>query len=158
MGQPHPNIDALCAELQTTWRSDIPLAAAMGIEVASFAAGELVVRAPRAPNVNVHGTAFAGSLFSVCVLTGWGAVWLALREHGTMGLIVVADSRIQYRRPVTGDILCRCRLERAALEPALAALAAKGRAMLPLLCTIDVDGKRAVDFEGTYVVNTKQGH
>jgi thioesterase domain-containing protein len=158
MLEQHPNIDALCAELQSTWRSDIPLAAAMDIEVASFTHGELVVHAPRAPNVNVHGTAFAGSLFSVCVLTGWGAVWLALREHSTMGLIVVADSRIQYRRPVTGDLVCRCRLDRAALEPALEALAAKGRATLPLLCTIDADGKRAVDFEGTYVVNTKHGH
>ncbi|HLF12915.1 MAG TPA: YiiD C-terminal domain-containing protein, partial [Gammaproteobacteria bacterium] len=95
--------DTLCAELHSTWHEEIPLAAAMGIEVVSFARDELVVRAPLAPNTNVHGTAFAGSLFSICVLTCWGRVWLALRQQGLAARIVVADSQIKYRKAVTGE-------------------------------------------------------
>jgi thioesterase domain-containing protein len=149
-------LDALGRELQSTWLREIPLAAAMAIEVASCARDELVVRAPLAPNRNVHGTAFAGSLFSLCVLTGWGATWLALRQRGLGGAIVVAESRIRYRRAVSGDIVCGCRPDLAVVERSLAGLAATGRASLPLVCTIDQDDKRAVTFEGEYVVHSKK--
>jgi thioesterase domain-containing protein len=150
------NTDRLGAELQATWHAEIPLAAAMAIEVARYDDGELLVRAPLAPNRNVQGTAFAGSLFSVCVLTGWGKVWLALRERGTSGSIVVADSRIVYRKVVSGEILCRCRADAAVETAALDELEDSGRATLPLTCTIDGAGAPAVRFEGKYVVKRER--
>jgi thioesterase domain-containing protein len=140
-------------ELETTWHRDIPLAAAMGIGVESYDGAMLAARAPSQPNRNLHGTAFAGSLFSLCVLTGWGATWLKLRERGLPGVIVVADSRIQYRKAVTSDLVCRCTLDATALDAALAAFASTGRLRLDLACTIDVGDKRAVNFTGTYVVH-----
>ena len=149
-------IEQLGRELQSTWLREIPLAAAMAVEVASCTRDELVVRAPLAPNRNLHGTAFAGSLFSICVLTGWGATWLALERRGLDGTIVVADSRIRYRKAVGGDIVCRCRVDLAAVEQSLAALEAQGRASLELVCTVDQDGKRAVTFDGEYVVHSKK--
>lgn len=149
------SLAALATELQSTWHREIPIAAAIDVRIESCAAGELVVRAPHAPNRNVHGTAFAGSLFSVCVLTGWGMTWLALQQRGLGGLIVVADSRIQYRKAVTGDIVCRCNVAPAALDEALASYTATGRAKLALTCTVDVDDKRAVTFDGDYVVHAK---
>jgi thioesterase domain-containing protein len=115
--------DALGRELQSTWQREIPLAASLAIEVAVCARDELAVRAPLAPNRNLHGTAFAGSLFSVCVLTGWGAAWLALEQRGIEGVIVVSDSRIQYRKAATGDLVCRCRPDLDLVEQRLASLA-----------------------------------
>ena len=149
-------VDPLGRELQETWAREIPLANALAIEVDSCTPEEIVVRAPLAPNRNLHGTAFAGSLFAVCVLTGWGAAWRALKARAAEGLIVVADSRIRYRRAVTGDLFCRCRPDADDIEQRLAGLAASGRASLPLLCTIDQDGKPAVIFEGEYVVHRKE--
>jgi len=148
-------VDALGRELQQTWLREIPLASALAIEVASCTPEGIVVRAPLAPNRNLHGTAFAGSLFAVCVLTGWGAVWRALKERGTEGAIVVADSKIRYRKAVTGDLLCYCRPDIDDIDRRLAQLAGSGRATLPLVCTIDQDDKRAVTFEGEYVVHGK---
>jgi thioesterase domain-containing protein len=150
-------VDSLGRELQATWLREIPLANALAIEVASCTPEEIAVRAPLAANRNLHGTAFAGSLFAVCVLTGWGAVWCALKARSDEGLIVVADSRIRYRKAVTGDLLCICRPDLNDVEQRLAGLAASGRASLPLVCTIDQDGKRAVLFEGEYVVHMKAG-
>ena len=144
------------AELQATWHRDIPPAAAMAIEVAAYDGRTLTVRAPLAANRNVHGTAFAGSLFSVCVLTGWGATWLALRERGLEGSIVVADSQIRYRKAVSGDLVCRCTMERESFDAAFAGFAESGRATLPLGCTIDAGDKLAVAFEGTYVIHANQ--
>jgi len=128
----------------------------MAIEVAAYDGLTLTVRAPLAANRNVHGTAFAGSLFSVCVLTGWGATWLAMRERGLAGSIVVADSRIRYRKAVPGDLVCRCTTEPQSLDNAFAGFAVSGRASLPLTCTIDAGEKLAVAFEGTYVVHAKK--
>lgn len=148
----------LCRELQDTWHRDIPLAAAMAIGVTSYDGQTLTVRAPLAPNRNLHGTAFAGSLFSVCVLTGWGAMWLGLKERGASGLIVVADSRIRYRKAVSGDLVCSCSTEPAALAASVEQLVASGRTRLPLVCRIDTEDKPAVIFEGTYVVHAKHEH
>lgn len=149
--------DPLCAELEATWHREIPLAAAIGIEIATSTDDELTVHAPMAANVNVHGTAFAGSLFSVAVLAGWGAVWLALRRAGLKGRIVVIDSAIRYRKAVTGDILCRGRTEPVALAAALEALRTSGRATLTVACAIDCRGMRAVDFTGDYAIRVRAG-
>jgi thioesterase domain-containing protein len=152
------SFDELAAELQATWHREIPLAAAMEVSVASCASDEIAVRAPLLPNRNLHGTAFAGSLFSVCVLTGWGMTWIALQRRNLTGVIVVADSRIRYRKAVGNEILCRCRAETGLLDENLARLAASGRASLPLVCTIEADGKAAVTFEAKYVVHTRSEH
>jgi thioesterase domain-containing protein len=143
---------ALCTELTATWHREIPLAAATSIGVDEYDGCTLAVRAPLAPNRNLHGTAFAGSLFSVCVLTGWGVVWLALRERGLAGVIVIAESTIQYRKAVTSDLVCRCTPDAAALAAGVEQLAAKGRATFNLSCTIESNGKRAVSFTGVYAV------
>lgn len=142
----------LSAELRTTWHRDIPLAAAMEVEVAAYDGAVLTVRAPLQPNRNVHGTAFAGSLFSLCVLTGWGATWLKFREAGLMGTIVVAQSSIDYHKPVSGELVCRTMPGEDEVASALARFRAKGRARLPLECTIDSGGERAVSFLGQYAV------
>jgi thioesterase domain-containing protein len=147
---------ALLRELQSTWRREIPLAAALALEIAGYDDGALRVRAPLDPNRNVHGTAFAGSLFSVCVLTGWGSVWLALRQAGLDGHIVVSESRIQYRKAVAQEIVCGCRPDAAELAQGLEQLRTGARMSLPLVCAIEADGKRAVTFEGTYVATSRR--
>jgi thioesterase domain-containing protein len=106
---------ALCEELTATWHREIPIVAAMGATVDSYDGRALTVRAPMHPNRNVHGTTFAGSLYSACVLTGWGAVWLALRERGLDGVIYAAESAVQYRKAVAGDFVCRCAFDPEAL-------------------------------------------
>ena len=148
-------MDAICAELQTTWHAEIPISAAMGTEVVSYADNEFVVRAGLEPNINVHGTAFAGSLYAICALTGWGMVWLKLREAGLDGHIVLAEGRIEYGRAVTGDIVCSCRFDPEVQGPGLAAFAKSPRTMLALSCTIDTRGKQAVRFEGIYAIRKR---
>jgi thioesterase domain-containing protein len=146
------DFDALRAELQSTWHREIPLAGAIAVEVAACSPHEISVRAPFAANRNLHGTVFAGSLFSVCALAGWGMTWLALRQRSLAGTIVIADSRIRFRKAVPGDIVCACRPAPDALQTHMAQFEAAGRATVPLVCTIEVDGKTAVTFEGDYVV------
>ena len=146
---------ALCDELTATWHREIPIIAAMGMTVDRYDGSSLTVRAPLQPNRNVHGTTFAGSLYSACVLTGWGAVWLALRERGLDGVIFAAEGTVKYRKGVARDFVCRCAWDSAALNAGLETFKASGRASFDLVCTIDSDNKRAVTFNGEYVVHAK---
>ncbi len=150
-----PDMDANCVELQSTWHAEIPIAAAMGVEVAGFAGDEFVVRAGLDPNINVHGTAFAGSLYAIAALAGWGLTWLKLRDAGFDGQIVLAEGRIEYLRAVAEDIVCRCRFDRELHGPKLAALARSSRTTLRIHCNIDAGGRRAVRFEGLYSIRKR---
>lgn len=148
-------MDAFCAKLQSMWDSGIPISAAMGAEIAGFSTDELVVRAGLAPNINVHGTAFAGSLYAIAALTGWGLAWLKLQDAGLDGQIVLAEGHIEYLNAVAEDIVCRCRFDPEVHGPKLAALARSSRTMLRLHCEIDAGGRPAVRFEGRYAIRKR---
>jgi thioesterase domain-containing protein len=142
----------LGAELERIWHETIPISAQMGIEVLGWEDGELTIRGALAPNVNIHGTAFAGSLFAVAALGGWGALWLALRMRGIDAKIVLTDGHIEYKRPVTEAIVCRCHFDTTVQTPNIEQLERTDSSVFPLTCTIAATGRRAVQFEGEYAV------
>jgi thioesterase domain-containing protein len=41
----------------------------------------------------------ANSVFSLATLTGWGLIWLMLRERHLGGTIILADAHIRYSLP-----------------------------------------------------------
>ena len=98
----------LCTNLQTIWHEQIPLSKAMDMRIESFADHVLTCRASLGPNVNVHGTAFAGSLYAVQALTGWGMMHLQLQLNALDASIVIANGNIDYANPVAEDIVVQC--------------------------------------------------
>jgi thioesterase domain-containing protein len=69
----------------------------------------LTLSAPLSLNSNVHGTAFAGSLYSVGCLASYYILryWMRLQPgFEDMGLHLVArGGSVEYLRPVKGDIV-----------------------------------------------------
>jgi thioesterase domain-containing protein len=145
-------MNELCTELQAIWHRDIPVAAAMAIEIVGYADDELVVRAALAPNSNVHGTAFAGSLYSICALAGWGVLWLQFRARNIAADIVLAEGHIRYRKAVAEPIVCRCRFDAELQVPNLEQLVRTGSGLFPLTSSVIAETRRAVHFEGEYAV------
>jgi len=94
-------------ELQDKIRSAIPVSEAMQFSIAELSPHSILVRAPLAPNVNIHGTGFAGSIYSIAVLAGWGLSTHIMDQLGMDGELVVSRAEIKYRAPVTGPIECR---------------------------------------------------
>jgi len=138
--------------LKKKLRAEIPATRLLGIEPARCNSGALVLKAPLAPNRNDKGTAFAGSLCAIATLAGWSAIWLALRDAGLEGIIVIQDSSIRYLRPVTRDFEARCSMPAPAqLARFLAALRKQGKARLKLRVVIPKAGTDAVTFTGRYV-------
>ena len=142
---------ALCAELQTIWHQQIPLSQAMQMQIADFDGQVLTTEASLAPNVNVHGTAFAGSLYAIQALTGWGMMHLQLKLNALNASIVIASGQINYAKPVAQDIYVRCSFGEHAAE--MTKLKATGKGRFPLTCQVLLaDGHPAGEFSGDYAV------
>lgn len=137
-------------ELESYLHGKIPLTRAMGVRVERAGAGGVVLSAPLEPNHNHLGTAFGGSLAALVTLAGYGTLWVALGDCD--GHIVVKQSELIYRRPVTGELRAECFVRE---EHALAAFretyAKKGRARLRLEARIVENGETCVEFSGEFV-------
>ncbi|GMI48966.1 hypothetical protein TrCOL_g13347 [Triparma columacea] len=115
-------------------RTQIP-ARAMGVKVVGLTDNSLSLVAPLAKNSNVHGTAFAGSLYSVGTLASYYLCksWVESQvELADMELHLVAKSgKVDYRRPVKGDILATSILpDENEMEEFRTAIVTKGKGLL----------------------------
>ena len=103
-----PEYKPICQRLEQTWYEQIPITKALGVRIAAFDGARLSVEADFDANINVHGTAFAGSLYAVNALCGWSMVHLQLRMAGLEGSIVLVEGKIRYAAPVRDSILSVC--------------------------------------------------
>lgn len=90
-----------CKELQNTWHEQIPISEHMGIKLFKYTEKTIETRASLNKNINLLGTMFAGSIYSQATLTGWGMIFLQLKQKGLTGEIVLGDANIHYHKPVT---------------------------------------------------------
>ena len=90
-----------CHELQTLWQQQIPISDKMGIKINQYTGYRFEVSALFNANLNPNEFMFAGSIFTMATLAGWGFIWLLLKERGLEGNIILVDSHIRYSSPVT---------------------------------------------------------
>jgi len=148
-----PTLSALCDELEAVWHDTIPLTRALAIKVKSFDGETLEVSAGLAPNINLHGTAFAGSLYAISALCGWSMVHLQLATRELQGSIVLAEGHIRYLKPIAEDIVAVCHFgEQAA---AFDRLTETGKARFTLTTRIAAKSEDAAMFEGEFGVKLK---
>ena len=134
-------------------KTEIPISSVIGLTVDRYENGCLTLSVPLGKNINQQGTAFAGSLNATLTLAGWSLLWLILKEANLEGGIVIQDSTIHYRQPVTTDFCaCCCKPEAAAIEKMLGTLRKRGKARVSLSAEIRQGGEAAVSFQGRYVV------
>ncbi|CNI97017.1 MULTISPECIES: fatty acid biosynthesis protein FabY [Yersinia] len=139
-----------CGQLQQAWYDHIPLSEKMGVRISQYTGQRFVTTMPEAGNQNPHHTLFAGSLFSLATLTGWGLIWLLLRERHLGGTIILADAHIRYKAPITGRP--RAVAELSSLRGSLDRLARGRRAIVQLDVNLFGDEDTGSVFSGTYMV------
>lgn len=128
----------------------IPLTRAMGVKLESYDGMRLVVTAPLAPNHNHLGTAFGGSLSALTTLAGYAMLWLQLGDRSAH--IVIRESTIRYRRPVSEELRAICeRPDEHALSEFRATFAATGKAHIRLQVRVEHAEQVCVLFEGDFV-------
>jgi len=128
--------------LQEKIRRTIPLSETMQFEIAELDANSIRVHAPLAPNINIHGTGFAGSIYSLAVLTGWAMCAHIMSQHDMRGELVVGKAEIKYRSAITDDIDCRCNVADIDIDRIKQQFSESGKCRLAL--TITVGDEQAV--------------
>ena len=89
-------------------RADIPLLDAMQLAFTAYDDLSLWMEAPLAPNINNKGTAFGGSIASICLFGGWAVSTLGFVDAGIQNTeIVVYTSEMTFERPARGLLRVR---------------------------------------------------
>ena len=136
-------------------RAEIPLLNAMQLSFVDYGDLALTMEAPLAPNINNKGTAFGGSIASICLFGGWAVATLAFGEndiHNTE--IVVFRNEMTFERPARGLLEVRAYLEPEDFEACLARLEAgdPGRIRFDVHVELFHDDERCATMRGLYVV------
>ncbi len=139
-----------CVDLQKRWNQQIPISDKMGIKVSQYTGYEFECTAPINPNINPHNTMFAGSTFTLGTLTGWGMAWLLMKERNLKGDVVLADSHIRYRHPITEVPIASTSLDDISGD--LDRLESGRKARIIVKVTIFSGEVPAVEFIGTYML------
>lgn len=112
--------------------------------------GSLSLAMPLDGNTNIHGTAFAGSLYSVAGLCAWYTLvcYLRTRHLHERYAVVMKSAKILYRRPVrSATVVARSTLPSFKLcDRFLTSLEAKGKSYLDVSGSIMQEGKVAVEY------------
>ncbi len=144
------NMDTLKI-LEETLHQEVPLTKQMGVSVESYDGRELMLHADFEPNINIHGTAFGGSLYSICAVTCWGMLHLKFEEAGLDAHSVLGQARIFYMQPVRGDIQARCRLpDDKSFEQFIQRLKQGEKARIELVAEICTEDGLAASYAGNY--------
>lgn len=145
MSRPSP------AQWQRFLEREIPVTRALGVQVTRFDAAAVELSAPLAANRNDKGTGFAGSQYSLAVLSGWSLVMGLLREAGVAGQAVIASCELRYLRPVHADFRAICeRPEADAVDAFLRGLSERGRARLALKVRLCCGDETALELDGRF--------
>ncbi len=138
--------------LEKVLLEEIPLTRAMGLKVLEASASKVVLSAPLEPNHNHKRTAFGGSLYSLAVLSGWGLLWLRLKEAGLEGHVVIVRSEAEYLRPVVQDFQATAEADEEAVAWAVELFRRKGKARVVVATRIGPSAEPGLRFVGTYAL------
>ena len=141
--------------LEDVLHSEIPLTKEIGITVTEYTGNSLTLQAPLKNNLNHKCTAFGGSLYSVSVLSGWGLLYLLLKEHDLVGHIVIQESNTKFNKPVESNLSATCSFESVEQKDKFIKMfKRKGVARIRLESRIEFNNDDYVVFEGSYVAHT----
>ena len=142
-------------QFEAECRTDIPLLDAMQLSFVEYGDLSLTIEAPLAPNINNKGTAFGGSIASICLFAGWAVATLSFVDndiHNTE--IVVYKDEMTFERPARGHLIVRAQIETADFEACLDRLTAgdPSRIRLSIRAEVFHDDERCATMRGLYVV------
>lgn len=109
----------------------------MGFTINALSTQQIQVSAPLSNNVNIHGTAFAGSIYAVATLTAWALAYYTLKTAGSDADLVLGEGHIKYKAPINGDLDCQTALSDTDRTEFLQRLEEKGRSRMILNVSIN---------------------
>jgi thioesterase domain-containing protein len=91
--------------------SSIPVVSSMDVDIVDVGPTSIVLTAPLNTNINYEGTAFGGSLNTLCILSSYLLVHHILKQAGIgFNSLVIQNSEVEYLKPVDGDFSAQASL------------------------------------------------
>jgi len=147
-------------KLQDIWHATIPLSKAMELQISYYDGAKLMTHCDADFNQNLHHTMFAGSIYTLATLTGWGWVYLALqaqqneqKQNNLRGDIVLAEANIRYHTPIKG--LAYGQVVQQDVSGQFDNLLQGKKARIKLVAHVYCGEKIAATFQASYVVLPK---
>ncbi|WP_249384001.1 YiiD C-terminal domain-containing protein [Chitinivorax sp. B] len=139
-------------QLERELRQQIPLVDAMQLQVVSVADERVVLQAPLLPNINPHGTVFAGSAASVAILAAWSLLHTHLQRLGVDCQLVLQRNHMEYELPINDTFKAEAQyLETADWPRFISMLQRRGRARIAMKSTLTCGAQIVAHFEGEFV-------
>lgn len=129
----------------------IPLSRAMAVEVLEASANHVLLEAPLAPNINMHGTMFGGSAATLALLAAWSVLHLKLEAEGIESQLVIHRTETEYLLPIKGCTRASATLDNADWPNFRHTLERRGRARLTVVAELLYDGQIAARLRGEFV-------
>lgn len=141
-------------ELEKKLHNEIPLTKFMQLKIEKYDEKTLVTTAPLDVNINDKGTAFGGSLATICIISSWSLCWLISKELGfDSNNIVIIKNEHLYKKPITQSIICHTQKpSNEEIEILREKLQRKKSASIKIYSTIIENSEIGVQFEGYYVI------
>ena len=137
--------------LRTYLHDHIPLSRAMAVEVVEASAAHVLLEAPLAPNINMHGTMFGGSAATLALLAAWSVMHLRLEAKGIASQLVIHRTTTEYLLPITGPAHASAHLDETVWPAFLQTYRRRGRARLTVAAELLFDGQTAGRLSGEFV-------
>lgn len=131
-------------------KGQVPLIQHMGVDIAEYEPGRVVVEAPLEPNVNTHGTAFGGSLYCVATMSGWSLVHLTLMDAGFEPNVWVTEGEVKYHKPIEGTLRAEAMLDIDQCDAMVKSYTDKQRARVDVLVKMYQEDELALTLNVTY--------
>ncbi len=140
----------VASALQQVWHDTIPLSKAMNIQISHYDGKQLITHCDGDFNKNLHNTMFAGSIYTLATLSGWGWVYLQLQKLALKGDIVLAKANIEYHAPIKG--IGYAKVEVDSVEGDFTRLEQGRNARINLIAHLYSGDNIAATFTGSYAV------
>ncbi len=147
----------LTSEVEAYLHSNIPLSAAMGVQVKVATPERVLLFAPLAPNINHHQTVFGGSGVVLATLSAWTLLHLRLTHERIDAQLVIQRSAMEYERPIAGDFGAECAFTDVVVwQRFRAMIERRGRARMTLNAQLLHASDEMGSFVGDFVAFTKR--
>jgi thioesterase domain-containing protein len=148
----------LTTEVEAYLHSNIPLSAAMGVQVKVATPERVLLFAPLGPNINHHRTVFGGSGVVLATLSAWTLLHLRLSHEHLDAQLVIQRSSMEYERPISGDFEAVCGLaDEAIWQRFRSTLERRGRARMTLNAYLLHASHEMGSFVGDFVALVQPG-
>lgn len=96
--------------LENLIKTEIPVTNHFNFKIEEYENNFIKISAPLDQNKNDKGIGFAGSIFSIAALAGWGLLTLKFKEENINTKVALYRGNIVYKKPIRDDFISRCKI------------------------------------------------